>query len=256
MEVSWQTRFKKDKEKIIIFLFSRINQYLNERKSSRLLTFISLKFLLVSVLFIASVFVFALIANEAVLENEKVFDDKVLAFFSSISTPQFIRVMEVFTFFGSVYFMLPAYLILIGYFFFKKIYRFGVDIAVVCISSTLLMQVLKFIFHRKRPNLPVIKGITSYSFPSGHALSAFIFCSILVFVIINGIWKKVYKWTGSVLLMLFALCIGISRIVLKVHYPTDVIGSYCLGIVWVVISLYFLKKMNRKYPGISEPGFT
>ena len=216
-------------------------------KSKRLFELISLKILLVSALFIASLFIFALIANEAVLENEKIFDDKVFAFFSSFSTAGFIQTMKVFTFFGSSYFLLPAYLVLVAYFFVKRKSAYAIDIAIIAISSTALMQLLKIIFHRQRPDLPIIKGITSYSFPSGHALSAFIFCSILVFIVRNGAWTNTYKWIASVLLMLCALLIGVSRIALKVHYPTDVIASYCLGIVWVIVSLYLLKNMDRKY---------
>lgn len=223
----------------------------NRRK--KFFKLISLKILLVSTLFIASLFIFALIANEAVLENEKIFDDKVFAFFSSFSTAGFIQVMKVFTFFGSSYFLLPAYLILVGYFFVKRKPAYTIDIAIIAISSTALMQLLKRIFHRQRPNLPIIKGLTSYSFPSGHALSAFIFCSILVFIVRNGAWKHAYKWIASVLLMLFALLIGVSRIALKVHYPTDVIASYCLGIVWVILSFYLLKKMDRKYMAVQNP---
>jgi len=217
----------------------------NNRK--KLIKLISLKILLVSVLFIASLFIFALIANEAVLENEKIFDDKIFAFFSSFSTAGFIQMMKVFTFFGSSYFLLPAYLVLIGYFFIKRKPTYAIDIAIIAVSSTALMELLKRIFHRQRPTLPIIKGITSYSFPSGHALSAFIFCSILVFIVRDAVWRNTYKWMASVLLMLFALMIGVSRIALKVHYPTDVIASYCLGIVWVIVSLYLLKKMDRNY---------
>lgn len=43
------------------------------------------------------------------------------------------------------------------------------------------------------------------------------------------------------------MMIGISRIFLRMHYPTDVIASFCLGIVWVIISLWIFKKINRQY---------
>ena len=218
-----------------------------QKTRKKLFKLISLKILLVSVLFLASLFIFALIANEAVLENEKIFDNKVIAFFSSFSTAAFIQWMKIFTFFGSSYFLLPAYLLLVGFFLVKRKFVYALDIVIIAVTSTVFMQLLKRIFQRHRPDLPIIKGITSYSFPSGHALSAFIFCSILVFIVKNGAWKKTYKWIASVLLMLFALLIGVSRIALKVHYPTDVIASYCLGIVWVIFSFYFLKKIDRKY---------
>ena len=217
----------------------------SERK--KILEVISLKVLVVSVLFVLSLFVFAFIADEAVLEQEKSFDDKVFAFFGSFSTAGVVQVMKIFTFFGSVQFLFPAYVVLVGYFLFRKKYRYGSDIAIIGLTSSLMMFTLKELFHRERPSLPIIRGISTYSFPSGHALSSFILCSIFIFIIRNGHWKPLYKWIATVLLLMFALTIGISRIILKVHYPTDVIASFCLGIAWVIFSLWLFKKINRKY---------
>jgi membrane-associated phospholipid phosphatase len=213
----------------------------------KILKLITIKLLLTAALFIASVFIFAFIADEAVLQNEKVFDDAVFDYFSSFSAPGFIDVMKFLTFFGSPGFLVPAYLILIGHFFIERKFRYGLDIAIIGLTSFALMTVLKYIFHRQRPSLPVINGLATYSFPSGHTLSSFIFCSILVFIIAHGKWKQLYKWIVSVLLFLFAIFIGISRIVLRAHYPTDVIASFFLGIVWVITSLWILQKLNRKY---------
>ncbi len=216
-------------------------------KNRKVVEIISLKVLLVGILFILSLFFFALIAHEAVLENEKVFDDKVFAFFSSISTQSFISTMKFFTFFGSSLFLLPAYFVLVGYLLFRKKFRYAIDISIIGIISTALIFTLKQVFHRQRPDLPIIKGITTYSFPSGHALSSFIFFSILIFIIQYGNWKKVYKWIMTFLLLIFSITIGVSRIALRAHYPTDVIASFCLGIVWVIVSLWLLSKINRRY---------
>jgi undecaprenyl-diphosphatase len=213
----------------------------------KILELLTLKLLLTAVLFLASVFIFAFIADEAVLENEKAFDDTVVNFFSSLSAPGLIKLMKFFTFFGSPGFLVPAYLVLIGYFFLERKFRYGIDIAIIGLTSFALMAVLKYIFHRQRPSLPVINGLATYSYPSGHTLSSFIFCSILVFIIAHGKWKPLYKWMLSVLLFLFAIFIGISRIVLRAHFPTDVIASFFLGIAWVITSLWILQRLNRKY---------
>jgi len=106
---------------------------------------------------------------------------------------------------------------------------------------------LKELFHRQRPDLPLIKSIAStYSFPSGHALSSFIFCSIVIDLIWESASGRVWKWLFSILLLLFSFTIGISRIVLKMHYATDVIAGFCLGIAWVIISFRVIKKINFK----------
>ncbi len=222
---------------------------MNEGSTSlnKTLRLLSIEVLLLTGLFILSLFVFAFIAKGVITGNEKTFDDKVFNFFIPFSTPGFITTMKVFTFLGSVQFLIPAYIVLIIYFIFKKLYRYAIDIAVMALTSTALLFILKEVFHRQRPSLPIIRTFTTYSFPSGHMLSSFIFCSILSFIVIKSNWKLLYKWLASILLFLFALIIGISRIVLKAHYPTDVIASLCLGIAWVIGSFYILRKISREF---------
>ena len=216
-------------------------------KKKKILEVITLEVLLVSVLFIVSIFAFAFLAKGVIEGKEQKFDNGVFSFFDQFSTPRVISIMRVVSFFGSIQFLIPAYIVMIGYFIMRKKYRNAVDIAIIGITSSALMFALKSIFHRQRPDLPIIKGIYTYSFPSGHALSSFIFCSILIFIIQNGVWKKLYKWIVSILLLACSITIGISRIILRAHFPTDVIASFCLGIVWVIVSLWLLKKINRQY---------
>lgn len=207
---------------------------------------ISLQVLLIALLFIAALFLFSYIAHEAVYENERVFDDEVFAFLAKYSTANVAKVMEVFTFFGSSTFLLPAYIILVTGLLIYKRYRYSINISIIALSSTGIMFCLKQLFHRQRPNLPLIKSITTYSFPSGHALSSFIFCSILIYLIWQTGLTAVFKRLFSFLLLLFSITIGISRIVLKVHYATDVIASFCLGIAWAILSFWLLEKINAR----------
>ncbi len=216
-------------------------------KKEKIIELISLKVLLVGVLFLISIFVFAFLAKGVVEGKERNIDDSVFSFFNQFATPHVIRTMEIISFFGSIQFLFPAYVVLIGYFIVRKKYRNAVDIAIIGITSNALMFALKAIFHRQRPDLPIIKGIYTYSFPSGHALSSFILFSILIFIIRNGTLKRIYKWIATILLLSFSIIIGISRIILRAHFPTDVMASFCLGIVWVIVTLWLLRKINRQY---------
>jgi membrane-associated phospholipid phosphatase len=217
--------------------------------------FFSLKVLVISGLFFGSLFVFAWIIHKAVYGNEQAFDNKIFSFFSRLSaTPLLVRFMKLFTFFGSSTFLLPAYIVLILYLVSKKKFRYSLHIAVVAISSTALMFALKELTHRHRPDLPLIQGITNYSFPSGHALSSFIFCGIFVYVVWHQQLTPFYKWLYTSLLFCFAVTIGISRIILKVHYPTDVIASFCLGTEWAIMSLWIMKRISRKAQAKIEAG--
>ena len=209
----------------------------------------SLKVILISLLFIASLFVFAFIADEIVLEKEGVFDSTVFHFFKEHTTPALIQFMEGITFFGSSNFLFPAYLVLIGVLLLKKKKRWAIDIFIVATSSTLLMYGFKEIFRRHRPDLPLIKTLNSYSFPSGHALTSFIFCSVLIYLIWHEKFQPAFKWIMTILLLFFSILIGLSRIVLRFHYPSDVLAGFCLGLSWVLLSLWIENKIHRKVQG-------
>src|SRR5215831_18919236 len=166
---------------------------------------IEIKTILIALLFLVSIFLFGYLAHEVVGENENGFDNKAFHFFAQFNSPEFINVNRVFTFFGSSYFSIPAYIILLIILFISGRKTEGINIAIVAITSTALMFGLKEYFHRKRPDLPVIRSLHNYSFPSGHALSSFIFCSVLIYLIWKGGMKNAWKWILSVLLILFSI---------------------------------------------------
>src|ERR1700730_18331228 len=109
---------------------------------------------------LAGILFFVYVADEAVIEKEKMFDDTVIGFMDSITGAGFIKVMKVFTFLGSPSFLMPFYAVLIAYYCIKKNYLFGIYILVITASSTALFAGLKLVFHRQRPDHPVIKGVT------------------------------------------------------------------------------------------------
>jgi undecaprenyl-diphosphatase len=206
---------------------------------------ITLEVVIIMCLVIGALLLFAYIANEAVIEKEKTFDDAVIGFFDSITSTSLINVMKVFTFLGSTGFLIPTYVALITWYLVRKNYIFSIYIALITIGGTLLFWGLKQIFQRQRPLAPVIKGVTGYSFPSGHSLSTFVFSSILIYIIWHSNFKLSTKWILAILLSLFSVTVGISRVILKVHYPTDVLASFCVGIVWVIVCLAILQKINK-----------
>ena len=211
-----------------------------------LVTEIQIKTLLVSLLFIISIFVFGYIAHEIVGENETAFDEKAFHFFAGFNSPGFITINRILTFFGASYFSLSAYIILLTILFLSGRKTDGINIAIIAITSSALMFGLKEFFHRKRPDLPLVRTLDNFSFPSGHALSSFIFCSVLVYLVWKGGLRKTWKWILSVLLILFSISIGISRIVLRYHYASDVIAGFCLAVAWVIFSLWLEKKLTSR----------
>ncbi len=219
---------------------------MEQKKKVSLFGIISLEVLLITSLFLVSLFVFGWLARMAMADNGNTLDQYVFALAASISTPGFLNVMETFTFFGSANFLIPAYFFVSGILLAKKKYRYAIEVLVIGVSSSLVMFGMKEVFHRNRPDMPVISGIiNTYSFPSGHTLSSFIFCSLLVYLISRLRISAWYKWIAGVLLILFSLTIAVSRIALRVHYPSDIIAGFCLGIVWAIFSFYVLEKINK-----------
>ena len=210
------------------------------------ITEIEIKTLLVSLLFIFCLFAFGYLAHEKVGENETAFDEKAFNFFAGFSSPGFIKINRIITFFGASYFSISAYIILLLILFFSGRKTDGINIMIIAVTSSALMFGLKEFFHRKRPDLPLVRTLDNFSFPSGHALSSFIFCSVLVYLVWKGALKNTWKWILSVLLILFSVCIGISRIVLRYHYASDVIAGFCLAVAWVIFSLWLERKLTSR----------
>jgi len=153
--------------------------------------------------------------------------------------------MKKITFLGNHQFLIPANLLLIAFFIYLKKHKDALLVAVVALSSLGLMSLLKNLVQRYRPSSPLVDGITNFSFPSGHALMSVAFYGLLSFYAIKMITNPVIK--VSILLLLFAimLLIGFSRIYLRVHYTTDVIAGFSIGICWMLFCFWLLNKTTK-----------
>jgi undecaprenyl-diphosphatase len=118
--------------------------------------------------------------------------------------------------------------------------------AAVMAGSPILNYLLKVFFQRARPDLNRLIEIGGYSFPSGHAMNAFTFYGILTFLL----WRHIPVRRGRTVLLLFStiliLAIGISRIYLGVHYPSDIIGGYLAGSFWLAVSIWVFQRYKER----------
>jgi undecaprenyl-diphosphatase len=208
---------------------------------------LSIRFLIVAGIFLAALFIFIFIANEMVLENENRLDLVVFNALRSITNPTTTYWMTFITFFGSSYFLLPAYSLLILYFLvFKKNRKLSLDVASVGITSGIILFSLKAIFHRHRPLDPLVQNVNGFSFPSGHSFSSFTFFGLLIYILWNHEMNPLVRWIFTLLFFFIACAIAFSRVYLHVHFASDVIAGLCLCIVWLAASLWLLKKYGKK----------
>ena len=211
------------------------------------LKLLSIELLIVLLVFVCSFFLVVLMIKRVFLEKKETWDFKVFNFFNHYISDTATSVMQFFTFLGSHYFLIPANLLLIGYcLFIKRDSWFAIKTAAVAISSLVLMFSLKFIFHRPRPLIPLLDAVPGLSFPSGHAFMSFSFFGLLIYMINKKVKSKWLKYSLMSFLLLVVITIGISRIYLRVHYASDVVAGFSLGLMWLVISLWILHVIEKK----------
>ncbi len=199
-------------------------------------------------LFIISLFFFVYIVDEIVLENDQKLDSWGWNLIMPWRTPFMTDFMQTVTWMGSWYFLVPAYLLLIFWFkFYKNQTRVSMELLAIGITSTVIMFTIKEIFKRQRPLEPLLHAVPGFSFPSGHSFSSFTFFGLLVYIIADSRQLSLpMKWLGSFLCILLASIIAISRVYLKVHYPSDVIAGFLLCVIWLGISFVVLHKLRGK----------
>ena len=119
----------------------------------------------------------------------------------------------------------------------------GMDMA----GAYALTAALKQFFERPRPEAFHVSNPATYSFPSGHALTSFCFYFVtagLLTARVRNRSAQVVLWTGAALLV---AGIGVSRIYLGVHYPSDVLAGYAAAAIWVVM-LILLDRLRNGRP--------
>ena len=171
-------------------------------------------------------------------------DNKGYNFISKYICDTNTSIAKIFTFLGSTLFITTLCVLSL------LLKKFRIQI----ISNTLLAvgisQLLKRVIQRARPIDIALIEETGYSFPSGHSMVAFAFYGLIIYLIYKSKLNIKLKILFIVLLSLLILGIGLSRIYLGVHYVTDVLGGYILGLLSLIIFIeliykkYFLKKEN------------
>ena len=111
--------------------------------------------------------------------------------------------------------------------------------------TVVVNQVLKFIIRRIRPDHLRLIEPSGYSFPSGHAMVSLCLYGICIYFVFYKIANKKLKILFIAFLTFLILLVGISRIYVGVHYPSDVIAGYLLTIVLLILNITILHNHFR-----------
>ncbi|MDR9854432.1 phosphatase PAP2 family protein [Paenibacillus sp. VCA1] len=175
------------------------------------------------------------------------FDDAVIAAVQGMENDRLTSVMKFFTLLGS---SLMAVILSVAAFLFLMIvlkHRRELLMFVVAVGGSEFWNVLlKNLVQRARPNMHRLIEISGYSFPSGHSMGAFSLYGAFAFLL----WRHIPAFAGKIAMIVvgvaLTLMIGISRIYLGVHYPSDVLGGYLASASWLMFSIALFEKHWRR----------
>ena len=207
---------------------------------------LSVDLLILWTLFFSCIIIFVVVAYRIFNLNRDDFDTRAFNFLAAHVSDRNTSIVEFITFLGNHNFLIPANLVLVAYFLFIKKHKwYSIKIPVVAIGGVTMMALLKFLFSRPRPLIPLLEPAKGLSFPSGHAMMSVSFYGLLIYLVYQNVRNLYLRWTLIILLILLILAIGITRIYLRVHYASDVIAGFAIGVVWIVLSIFIIRRIER-----------
>lgn len=192
--------------------------------------------------------IFASIAYFIMTRDTLAFDTVICDYIYSLRNDTLTVVLTVITYLGNW----QVATLFCSIFLFIPRFRssFGVPLTSSALLAVSTYKVLKTAFHRQRPNISLhLINQGGYSFPSGHSFSILVIYGMLIFLCRRYIKDKRIANLVTVLLSCLIFLIGFSRIYLGVHYPTDVLGGWSLGIsflmVFISAVLFFQREKSK-----------
>lgn len=136
----------------------------------------------------------------------------------------------------------------------KKVRGAAWTLPVAILGAGIIIQGVKLFIKRPRPSFftPLLHE-SGFSFPSGHSLIAMVVYGLLGYFLLHltkNFWARLAVRIGTVLLV---VAIGISRIYVGVHYPTDVLAGWTAGVPWLISCLALHEVLARRWPSTGEP---
>jgi undecaprenyl-diphosphatase len=182
----------------------------------------------------AALFLFLYLAGEVRSGEALGFDTAVREAIHAYSTPRLTYAMRGITWLGSPAFLVSAVVILVIRLAKMGRRRAATLLVFSSLGGEAFDEALKLVFRRTRPE-PFF-GYTlpeTFSFPSGHAVASCCFFGMAAAILTKRMESPAVKAAIWIAAAFVVFAIGLSRVYLGVHYPTDVIGGYAAAIVWI-----------------------
>jgi len=144
----------------------------------------------------------------------------------------------------------------VGFLLLQARYRTAIVVMATAASGEILNVVLKNLFLRPRPDVvPHLRDVSgTMSFPSGHAMESAIIYLTLGAMLMQFAERRVTKIYCIGLAVFLTLLVGVTRVFLGVHYPTDVVAGWMFGFFWASLCWIVAKRFERETGVAQERG--
>jgi len=199
----------------------------------------------------ACLYIFMILSSDLIEKRPFLFDQTVIDAVRSYASPEMDLFMIFMTEMGSTFMLGLLLLISMIWLFVKRKNVWGMFFYFLTVAGGGLLNLwLKSYFERERPTINRIIEADGFSFPSGHSMGSMTYYGFLGYLVIRSQYKPLTKLGCGLLFGFMILLIGISRIYLGVHYPSDVLAGYMAGSVWLVLcigllEMIYLNKENK-----------
>lgn len=174
---------------------------------------------------------FVTLADEIHEAESLHFDNALLLHLHALATPALNSFFVLVSRLGYEWGVIPADVLIVLVLLLRRRWRKSAFAATAFIGSALLNMGSKQLFQRERPSLwESIAPESTFSFPSGHAMGSM----TLAITVVLLTWRTRWRWPVLAGAVLFVALVGLSRVYLGVHYPSDILGGWCAALVWVI----------------------
>jgi undecaprenyl-diphosphatase len=187
---------------------------------------------------LAAAIAFLVLATLVVRRGWFAFDESFAAWLQGLGIPTWL--WEAITFLGGVVLVPIGIAFVLGSVLSGRV-RLAVIVAVILIAATLFTDLVKDYVARPRPTADPLVPAPGYSFPSGHSLNSATTYGLLAVVAWRSRLPLGIRRAAVVVGIVLPIAVGLSRIALGVHYPTDVLGGWLAGVAFVALGATLIR---------------
>jgi undecaprenyl-diphosphatase len=176
----------------------------------------------------------------------------------AVAFPRAVEIFHGITYLGSSAFQIDLSIGVVLILLLYRQWRLASAWVIVELISIVLIERSKLFFGRARPTFNGLYVLEdSFSFPSGHALSSMVTFGMLAYLVAIGFEQSAIRRITVALCAALIVLIGFSRLILGVHYLSDVVGGYALGAAWLAFAVALLEDVRAHYgPAGAKSGGT